>query len=378
VSERGTVYMRGRTLSVVLLGVLLGELVFILLFSRGEDFWQHYYASHTIRQAMTSVDATADGASVGWHPYPMFTGVLVLPLSFLPPSVSLKVWFALLYVIFGLAIYAFAERVAGYSREFAVNVSLLCMVWPVTFCAVFLGQISPIILSLFVAAYLLFKSGKPYAAGFVLSLALLKPHFALPVAGAFALRREWRVTTAFCLGAVILGSVSLRLGQNTSPDSWSQFIFGWFLARPTVSLVSLLQPLTPGWRALAAMLGLFVLGVWWVRKQCIRPVDAAGGLLACLLVSPYVPTYDLVLLAPVVVLLVPSRDGFFWLGIVLSSLSLLGFGFRGASTLAVACFGVALLRMSRNSTWRREAMSEPDGSCPSRSAESTGASLELP
>ena len=337
----------------VLLGVLLGEFVFIALFSPGEDFWQHYYAGHAIRSGVTVEEAMADRAPPGWlYPYPMFTAVLLLPLSFLPPSVSFRLWAVLLYVTLGLGIYAVARRVAELGREEALNGTLLCLVWPVTFCAVFIGQTTPILLSLFVAAYLLLSARRSYAAGFVLSLALCKPHFALPVAGAIALRRQWRVVAAFGLGAIILVGVSLVVGQNTAPDAWRQYVVGWFLARRTVSLIGLLQPLTPGWRVLATVLGFCIIGVWWLRRQVIRPVDAAWGVLAGLLVSPYVPVYDLVLLAPVVVLLVRHRGVFFWSAMVLSSLSALRFGFSWAALMALGSFGVALLRMSRSSTRR--------------------------
>jgi hypothetical protein len=337
----------------VLLGVLLGEFVFIALFSPGEDFWQHYYAGHAIRSGVTVEEAMPDGAPPGWlYPYPMFTAVLLLPLSFLPSSVSFRLWAVLLYVTLGLGIYAVARRVAELGREEALNGTLLCLAWPVTFGAVFIGQTTPILLSLFVAAYLLLSARRSYAAGSVLSLALCKPHFALPVAGAVALRRQWRVVAAFGLGAIILVGVSLVVGQNTAPDAWRRYVLGWLLARRTVSLVGLLQSLTLGWRVLATVLGFCAIGVWWLRRRIIRPVDAAWGVLAGLLVSPYVPVYDLVLLAPVVVLLVRHRGVFFWSAIFLSSLSALRFGFSWAALMALGCFGAALLRMSRNSTQR--------------------------
>jgi hypothetical protein len=345
--------MRERIVTPVLVGVLLGEFVFIALFSPGEDFWQHYYAGHTIRGGVAVEEAMAGRVPPGWHyPYPMFTAVLLLPLSFLPPSVSFRLWAVLLYVTLGLGIYAVARRVAVLGREEALNGTLLCLAWPVTFCAVFIGQITPILLSLFVTASLLVSARKSYAAGLVLSLALCKPHFALPVFGAFALRRQWRVITALGLGAIVLVGMSLVFGQNTAPDAWRQYVVSWFLARRTVSLVGLLQPLTPGWRLLATVLGFCMIGVWWLRKQVIGPVDAAWGVLASLLVSPYVPVYDLVLLAPVVVLLVRRRGVFFWSAIVLSSLSALRFGFSWAALMALGSFGAALLRMSRNSTRR--------------------------
>jgi len=345
--------MRERILSAVLLGVLIGEFVYIALFGRGEDFWEHYYAGQAMRQGVTVEEAMADRASEDWmYPYPMFTAVLLLPLSFLPPSVSFRLWAALLYVMLGLGTYAFARRVGRFGREPALEATLLVLVWPVTFCAVFMGQMTPILVSLFVAAYLLARARKPYAAGLVLSLALFKPHFALPVAVAFALRREWRVVTAFGLGAIVLVGVSLLFGQNTSPDAWQQYLVGWFLARRTVSLIGLLQPLAPAWRVLASVTGFCLLGVWWFRRRVIRLVDAAVGVLAGLLVSPYVPIYDLVLLAPLIVLLMPGRDPFFWLAMALTSVTALRFGFSWATILGLACFGVALFRLSRSSAWR--------------------------
>lgn len=335
-----------RLVSVVLLGVLLGQFVFIVSLSPGEDFWQHYYAGHALRAGVTVEEVMSGRVSADWrYPYPMFVAPLLLPISFLPPRVAFALWAALLYVALGVSTYAFAARAVGLGREAAVEATLLSLAWPVTFSSVFMGQVTPVLVSLFIAAYLLARLGHPNVAGGVLSLALIKPHIAAPVVGAVALRRKGRVVIAFAVAATILLATSLAVGQHCPVADRIQYAVGWFLGSGrTVSLVGLLRPFPEEWRLLAVACGYCAISVWWFRKQAISLVDVAYGLISCLLVSPHVPVYDLVLLTPVLVLLATHQNAFFWLALGLSSVGALRSGALWAVTLSLVLFGVALFR----------------------------------
>jgi len=188
---------------------------------------------------------------------------------------------------------------------------------------------------------------RSWFAGLALSLGLVKPHFMVPVVVGLMLRRQWRIVGGFVIGALVLAGISVWSGSTTSPDAWSGYILGMFLGGGrSVSLTGYqLVPLP--WRLLLAACGYCVLAVWWFRKDTILPVDAAIGFLVSLLMCPYVPAYDLVLLTPILALLIDRKDPFFWLAMVLSSWGALRHGFLGLLTLSLCCFGYALLRLQR-------------------------------
>jgi len=344
--ENGPRKVRRLTM-VLLLGVLLGEVIFLLVLSPGEDFWQHYQAAHAIRRGipLREMPMYKDG---DWpYVYPGFTAVLLLPISFLPPRLAFTVWVGILYSATGLSTYLFATRVAGLDRQVAMLATIVSLVWPVTFIVVFLGQTTPLILMLLVVTYVLGERGRFYVAGLVLSLGLVKPHLVVPVVPGLMLRGKWRMVGSFVIGTLMLAGASLATGLNTSPNAWSGYILGWFLGgERSVSLTGY-QLVSLPWRLLLAACGYCVLAVWWFKKDTILPIDAALAFLASLLLSPYVPAYDLVLLTPILALLISRRDAFFWLAMVLSSWGALRYGFLGLLTLSMGCFGYALLRLQR-------------------------------
>ena len=334
-----------KILLVILLGILLGEIIFLLALSPGEDFWQHYSAAQAIRSG-TTMHETPRATFGDWiYPYPMFTAVLLLPLSFLPPWLAFTIWVGLLYSTAGVSTYLFATRVAGRDRQVASLVTIVSLIWPVTFIAVFMGQITPLVLAILAAAYLLGQGERSSFAGLVLSLGLIKPHVVAPIVAGLILRRKWHLVVSFAIGAFIVVSISLAVGQSTSLDAWRQYVFGRFLGGGrSISPIGRLQFLSEPWRMLLVAAGYCTLGIWWFKKHMIRPIDAALGFLVSIFLSPYVPAYDLVLLIPVLVFLIGQGGLFFWLAMILSSVGSFRYGLAGLMTLSMICLAVALLR----------------------------------
>ncbi|NIN99265.1 MAG: DUF2029 domain-containing protein [Anaerolineae bacterium] len=333
--------------SAVLAGVLLGQIVFLLVQSPGEDFWQHYVAGRALLTGVSVNEALAPTFGRLGYPYPMFTVVLFLPLSLLPPQCAFTAWVGLLYSAVGASAYLFARRVIGLQPRAATTRTLLSLVWPVTFGTVFMGQISPLVLLFMLSAYLVGRRGKPYFAGALLCLALIKPHLVAPVAGGLLLRKRWRVLGSLALGALVLAAASLWLGQGTSFDAWKSYVLGWCLGGRSVMMPGALQRLSASWRLLIAACGYSGLSLWWFKKETVRLHDTALALLVGLLLSPYLPGYDLVLLVPVLVYLVGKGSALFWLGMGLSSVAPFLHGFEGLVALSMLCFVLDLLRLQR-------------------------------
>jgi hypothetical protein len=337
---------------VLLSGVLLGEVIFLLVLSPGEDFWQHYQAADAIRRGIPLREApTHEDRDWPAYVYPGYTAVLLLPLSFLPPRLAFTIWAGILYAATGLSTCLFATRVAALERETAALATMVSLVWPVTFIVVFLGQMTPLVLLLLVVTYVLGERGRFHAAGLALSLCLVKPQFVAPVVAGLMLRRKWQMVGGFVIGALILAGTSLATGPDTSPNAWSAYLHAWFLGNERCVSLWGFQFVSLPWRLLLAACGYCALAVWWFKKDTISPTDAALAFLANLLLCPYVLAYDLVLLAPIFALLMSRRDGFVWLALILSSWGALRYGFLGLVTLSMACFGLALIRLQRRNRW---------------------------
>ena len=73
------------------------------------------------------------------------------------------------------------------------------------------GQVSVLLLLLYCSCFASVQSGRPFLAGVLLSLALIKFQIALPVALLFLLWRQWRFVAGFASGAVALTLISIRI-----------------------------------------------------------------------------------------------------------------------------------------------------------------------
>lgn len=336
--------MKRLTLAI-LLGVFLGEIVFLLVLSPGEDFWQHYSAAQAIRSGI-AIHETPRSTFGDWiYPYPMFTAVLVLPLSFLTPPAAFALWVFILYSGLSISTFFFARMVTKADTQRALLMTTLALAWPVTFMAVFMGQITPLLLASLIGAYVIAELKRPYLSGLTLSLGLIKPHLVMPIIIGLALKKKWRLLSGFVTGSLILVAISAGAGQTTSVEAWREYLFGWLLGSGrSVSPISQLPLPSQGSRMALAVLGYCALGIWWWRKQSPSPSDAALGFLLTLCLSFYLPAYDLVLLIPIFVLLMNKSDAFFWAAVALSSVAIFRYRFAPLLSLSMICLAVALLR----------------------------------
>lgn len=336
--------MKRLTLAI-LLGVFLGEIIFLLVLSPGEDFWQHYSAAQAIRSGI-AIHETPRSTFGGWiYPYPMFTAVLVLPLSFLTPPAAFALWVFILYSGLSISTFFFARMVTKADTQRALLMTTLALAWPVTFMAVFMGQITPLVLTSLMSACVVAQVKRPYLSGLILSLALVKPHLVTPIIVGLAIKKKWPLLSGFAVGALMVGAISLAAGQTTSMMAWREYLFGWLLGSGrSVSPITQLPLLSLSSRMILGVLGYCVLGIWWWRKQTLSPTDAALGFLLTLCLSLYLPAYDLVLLIPIFVLLMNETDAFFWAAIALSSVASFRYRFAPLLSLSMICLAVALLR----------------------------------
>lgn len=288
----------------------------------------------------------------GWHyPPPFFFAAIVLAM--LPYTVAALAWLAVT-----LPLYAATVRMIVGAR---VGI-LLALGFPAALWNAVAGQ-NGFLTAALIGATLSLIERRPVAAGVCLGLLSYKPQFGLLFPIALLAGRCWRTIAAAAATVIAMIAVStLAFGIA----SWRAF-FEWM---PVTSRIVLgegradwnrLQSVfgfirshgggeTFAWSAqigLAVVLAAAVAWLWHGRQPFA--LKAAGLVAASLLATPYVYTYDLVILAIPVAFLVrlgltqgflPGED----IGLLVAALSLLCFPYQAAHIgLAVVLVVAALI-----------------------------------
>ena len=285
-----------------------------------------------------------------FHPnYSPAIAFLFAPLAGLRYLDAMAVWAALSIVLYGVAV-ALLLTLTPRLRGDPVTAWLAAAAFPTVFVLLRYGQISAVSLLLLAMAAYLSARGRDLLSGLVLGCLAYKPNLLLAPGLIFLAAGEWRLLSGMAAGA------GLQVGLSIAAVGWPVF------ARYTDVLVTIAQhpevvQIYPAeshslagqlrlWSApapLVAVATLVTLGVasWlgsrvWRQTRDPRPRWAAL-VIAALIASPHLLTYDLLLLAVPIVLLVdwrldvsrhPPAEG--WL----AALLLLYFGAMPGTTLA--------------------------------------------
>jgi hypothetical protein len=214
---------------------------------------------------------------------------LVTPLSFLPYPLAAWIWTTVLAAAFGLVWYLVApgRRLVRLIHGLGVAVLLPVLV------GVLFGQVSLLVVAAVALAWWLLSRGWPWLAGLALSALILKPQIAFLVPLALLLAGYGRVVFAWLAVSVPLAAVTLLA---TGPGVFHQIsrslqaVSG--VPGPIQSSLLRQLPLPLAALGIVLVLGTSGLILWRGRGSGpSRPI--AIGLIAGVLVSPYVNFYDL-------------------------------------------------------------------------------------
>jgi hypothetical protein len=247
--------------------------------------------------------------------------LLFAPLAALPYTVALAVWLGGNALLYGLCCYAIWKTCSSL-RSDGWLVFLLALAYPAFFHLMAWGQTSALALACFTAAYLALRSGHKFSAGLVIGCLMVKPQLGLAAAFVFVAAGEWKVVSGAVLSAAaqlsigwayygtsvmrkyfdrlahvrdVMPQLEPRLYQTHSLRAfwtmvlpWSQVAFWMYLASAVIVL----------WIALSS----------WKSPAALN-LRFSVLLLATVLVSPHLTVYDLVILAPVFLLLADWMRG---------------------------------------------------------------------
>jgi hypothetical protein len=242
---------------------------------------------------------------------------------------GLIAWWLCTAGLYGASVYA-VWKACPHLGRYGGTVFILALAYPAFFNLIAWGQTSALALACLTAGYLLLRQERWFAAGLALGCLMFKPQLGLAVAFVLCASRAWRVVA----GAALSASAQLIVG-------WAYYGSGVMREyvqqiRHLGRVLPLLEPriaqthcLRTFWQMLvpnaAVAWGLYVVSalvVLWLALRCWRSSLPLGLrysalLLATVLVSPHLTVYDLVILAPALLLVadwVLGQGANVWLG----------------------------------------------------------------
>lgn len=247
--------------------------------------------------------------------YPPQVSLLFAPLAVFSYEWALALWWLFTALIYGTCCYWIWQSCPALNR-YAATVALAALAFPGFFHLIAWGQTSAIALACFTAAFFLLRDEQGFTAGFVLGCLTFKPQLGLAAVILFLFLGRWRLLAGAALSAAAQVVVGV-LYYGTGPfRNWMDTM------RHVPALLAFLEPkpyethcLRTFWSMLVPWsglsLGLYVISVIIVLAWTIviwkspEPLSLKfpALLLATVLVSPHLTVYDLVILAPAILLL---------------------------------------------------------------------------
>ena len=214
---------------------------------------------------------------------------LVLPLSWLNYPFAALIWSGILAAAFALA----WRLVAPGSRALKVVHGLAAATLLPVFVSFMIGQVSLIMVAAVAVAWWLMRRDRPGLAGIALAVLFLKPQAVFLVPVALLLAGYWRVFAGWLGATLLLTGVSL-LAVGTSVFHHVLESMADVRGIPGPVQISLGRQL-PLPVALVGILLVVAVSVWVIVRARRRDpsIPIAVGLMASVLVSPYINFYDL-------------------------------------------------------------------------------------
>jgi len=297
---------------------------------KGTDFL-HFYTLGTLArehrggelydmgaQAALAAQRVPAAAGLRYLPlYPPQLSILFAPLSRLPYEWALALWWIASGAIYGICCYG-VWRTCPYLQEYGGTVGLLAIAFPPFFHSIAWGQTSALALACFTLMLFALQKKREVLAGIFLGCLIFKPQLGLASAVVFLAIGAWKIlagATASALAQLSCGA--LYYGLDPLREWWRAIwnvrsALPWLEPKPyqTHCLRTFWSMLIP-WAKLSFALylatGLMVLAITvalWNRARA-APLELRFPvlLLASVLLAPHVTVYDLVVLAPAILLL---------------------------------------------------------------------------
>lgn len=259
--------------------------------------------------------------------YPPQTSILFAPLAHLSYAHALVVWWMVSAILYFLCCY-WVWRTCPNLQTHRVTVAILAAAFPALFHLIAWGQTSALALACFTGTYLSLRSKRQFLAGIVVGCLAFKPQLALAGAVVFIAAGAGKVVIGATLSGLAQFLVGVLYYGSQAFHDWLWMLRNLRSALPVLepkiyqtyclrTFWSMLIPI-PGLAlvlyALSAALLLGITILLWRRPSMPLSVRFSALLFATVLVAPHLTVYDLVILAPALLLLpdwlisVPMND----------------------------------------------------------------------
>jgi len=297
---------------------------------KGTDFL-HFYTLGTLAsthrggelydmsaQAALAGQRVPPAAGLRYLPlYPPQLSILFAPFSPLPYEWALALWWIVSGAIYGFCCYGI-WRACPYLRGHGRTVGLAAIAFPPFFHLIAWGQVSALALACFTLMFFALEKKREVLAGVFLGCLIFKPQLGLASAVVFLAIGAWKILAGAIASAVAqLCCAVLYYGVDPLREWWRTIwnvrsVLPWLEPKPYQThclrtFWSMLIPWTKLSFALYIATGLMVLAMtiasWNRAKAAPLALRFSVLLLATVLVAPHLTVYDLVVLAPAILLL---------------------------------------------------------------------------
>ena len=256
--------------------------------------------------------------------------LLFAPLSHLPFLMAAEIWVALSLIAYFICIRVVAKSAPALSKH--SNLAIYALAFPPLFHFFVRGQLSVLVLVCFTVAFVAFRANRPFAAGIALGFLVCKPQFLVAIPLILVLSRTWRPLAALITSAAAqlafarlyfgagvmqtyldtLWHIDRAIGEvelSLAPIQMHSLRAFWTLLIPQSQIALTLYVLT-------SIIAVAMAAIVW-KSTAPLATRFSALTLAAVLSSPHLFVYDLLVLAPVFILLAdwclanPARSAVF-------------------------------------------------------------------
>jgi hypothetical protein len=277
----------------------------------------HLYDPQVTADAMQTVVPQSAKVSLP-NLYGPQVGLFLVPLARFSFPVAARIWVFTSLLVFAGCVY-WVWRSCPSLRLHPGTVALCAIAFPPLFHFFVRGQLSALVLACFTAAFLAFRAESHWLAGIALGFLVFKPQFLVAIPIVLLLSRAWKIFAGLCLAAgAQLAFTRIYFGPAVMDAYFgtlrhmSRVIGGVELSLAPIqmhslrSFWSLLIPWPDVALPLYILSSVVVVGgaavVW--KSSMPLALRFSALTLAAVLVNPHLFVYDLLVLAPVLLLLV--------------------------------------------------------------------------
>lgn len=304
---KNTFHIYASILVLALVAVIVGILFWNLMLPRKDFYNELWGPAFLLVHGQSPYDTSSLNPVLPAAWFPMAIGIF-FPLGWLPEVLALQVWYILTILEICLIIYLSQGKKRNLYNTVAL--ALICFFFPLTLNHINLGQFSVTVTLCWIFATCFLEKDKPWVAALFIALAISKPHLGLlamlGLSYHYYLRGGFRLMFLF-LARVFAMCLILCVPLFVAYPNWIPDAIMSMRANPPwlfPSLYIVFERSFGSWgHVLWGFMSLIVIGAnFWLWKRFPMKNAVYWSLALMLLVTPYVGSWDFVVLFPLLIL----------------------------------------------------------------------------